>query len=122
MLALLKEVVGAVAMAKIVKLPRLRCGASTSHQILIDQNFDSPKVACKIACIRVGLGDLQGSDLGIVLSGRWSRMAQPLLQLEERHRLSRVIQLRRDRRPGAVTGDVAAHIGERNASLFAEGR
>ena len=58
MLALLKEVVGAITVAEIVKLPRLGCGASAAHHVLIDENFNGPEVAGKIACIRVGLGYL----------------------------------------------------------------
>lgn len=120
MLTLIKEVVGAVPMAQVIEFPRLGGGASTSYDILIDQNFDRSKVAGEIARIRVGLGNLQWSDLGVMLSSCWSRMTQPLLQLKERHRLARVVELRRDRGPGAVTGDVATHIGKRNAGLFAE--
>jgi hypothetical protein len=58
MLALFKEIVGAVPVSKIVKLPWLSRSAPASHHVLIDQNLDSPKVACEVACIGVGLGDL----------------------------------------------------------------
>jgi hypothetical protein len=58
MLALLKEVVGAITMAEIVKLPRLGCGVSAAHHVLLDEDFNRAEVAGKIACIRVGLGYL----------------------------------------------------------------
>lgn len=44
MLALLKEVVGAIAVAKVIILPRLSCSEPTSNRVLIDQNLNSAKV------------------------------------------------------------------------------
>jgi hypothetical protein len=58
MLALLKKVVCAIAVAKVIKLPRLSRSRPTSHYVLIDQNPDSSKVACEVACIGIGLGEL----------------------------------------------------------------
>ena len=49
-------------------------------------------------------------------------MAQPLLQLKKRHGFSRVVKLGSDSRAGSLTGDVAAHIGERNTGLLTESR
>src|SRR5580698_4467521 len=45
---------------------------------------------------------------------------QPLLQLEECHRLPRVVELRCHSGAGAVTGDVAAHVGKRNTGFLAQ--
>ena len=52
MLALFKEIVGAVPVAKIIELPRLACGAPALQCVQIDQNFDA-KVAGKVACVGV---------------------------------------------------------------------
>lgn len=72
MLALLKEVVGAIAVAEVVELPRFGCGASAADQILIDQDFDGAKVAGEIARIGIGLGELQRRDFRVMLSCCWS--------------------------------------------------
>ena len=93
MLALVKEVVGAIAVAKIVELPRLGCCEPAANHILIDKDFNGTEVASKIARIGIGLCNLQGSDLRIMLCHRWSGMAKPLVLLEERHRFPRVIKL-----------------------------
>jgi hypothetical protein len=50
--------VDAVPVAEIIELPRLACGASASDYVLIDRNFDGAKVASKVACIGIGLGNL----------------------------------------------------------------
>ena len=55
MLALVKEVVGAITVAKIVELPRLGCSEPAANHVLIDEDFDGAKVASKIACIGIGL-------------------------------------------------------------------
>ena len=122
MLALFKEVVGAIPLAEIIELPWLGCSAPITNYLLVNKHFDDAKVADKVACIGVRLGDLKRSDLRIMLSCGWGRMPQPLLQLKERHRLSGVIELRSDGGTSAVTGDVASHIRERHTGLFTEGR
>ena len=59
MLALVKEVVGAISVAKIVELPRLgRCEPAGNH-ILIDEDFNGTEVASKIARIGIGLPQVQ---------------------------------------------------------------
>jgi hypothetical protein len=58
MLALLKEVVGAIAVAEVIELPLFCCSAAASHHVLTDQNFDGSEVAGEVACSRIGLGDL----------------------------------------------------------------
>jgi hypothetical protein len=45
---------------------------------------------------------LQRSDLRVMLSCCWTRVSQPLLPLEKRHRLSRVVELGGDRGSSAV--------------------
>src|ERR1051326_3678914 len=49
-------------------------------------------------------------------------MAQPGLELEQRHRLFCIEQLRRDRGSSPVARDVASGISERNACLAAQER
>ena len=58
MLALVKEVVGAIAVAEVIKLPRLSRSEPASDHVLINQNLNGPKVAGEVACIGIGLGDL----------------------------------------------------------------
>jgi hypothetical protein len=58
MLTLLKEVVGAIAVAEILELPRLSRSAPASHDVLIDQNLNGPEVAGEVACLGIGIGDL----------------------------------------------------------------
>ena len=65
MLALVKEVVGAIAVAKIEELPRFGCCEPAANHILIDEDFNGTEVASKIARIGIGLCNLQGSDLRI---------------------------------------------------------
>src|SRR3984957_4936177 len=122
MLALLKEIIGAVSVAEVIELPRLSRGAPTSHRVLIDQNLDCTKVAGEVTSICIRLGNLQRRDLRVVLSSCWSRVPQPLLQLKKRHRVPSVVELGRDGRPGAVAGDVAAHICKRDTGFFTESR
>lgn len=47
--------------------------------VLINQNLDSTKVASEVASVCIRLGNLQRSDLRIMVRGRWSRVPQPLL-------------------------------------------
>lgn len=68
MLTLLKEIVGAVAVAEIVELPWLRCGTPTADHILIHKYLDGAKVARKVAGVGIGFGHLQRRDLRVMLS------------------------------------------------------
>src|ERR1700676_3975521 len=69
------ESFGAVPVAEIIEIPALAYGATASHYVLIDQNFDGAKATGEIPCNCIGLGDLQRSDLRIMLSGDWHRCA-----------------------------------------------
>ena len=65
-----KAIVGAIAVAKIVELPRLGCCEPAANNILIDEDFNGTEVASKIARIGIGLCKLQGTDFRIVLCRR----------------------------------------------------
>jgi hypothetical protein len=74
MLALFKDVVGAVPVAEIVELPRLGGSASASHQVLIDQNFDGAKITGEIARIGVGLfASPTTTTIVVICSHSWLR-------------------------------------------------
>src|SRR5207249_2283214 len=84
---LIEEVIGAVAVTEIVKLPRLRSTDSLSYLFLIDEHFDRPKIPSKVTCVRIRLHQLRWCDLCVPLCGRRHPVPEPLLQLEQTHRL-----------------------------------
>lgn len=66
MRALIEEVVGAVAMAEVVELPRFIGWAFVSDGILIDQDLNSPDVPGEVTGILVGPGQLGWRDLRVM--------------------------------------------------------
>ena len=62
MLALVKEVVAAIAVAKIVELPRLGCCEPAANYILIDEDFNGTEVASYPKSEVVGAGKLKSTD------------------------------------------------------------
>ena len=57
---LIEEVISAVAVAEIVKLPRLRGTDSVSHLFLIDEHCDRPQIPSEVTCVLIRL---QGNEL-----------------------------------------------------------
>jgi hypothetical protein len=57
-LALFKELVGAIPVAEIIELPGLGCRAPVTNCLLVNKHFDGPEVAGEITRICVGLGYL----------------------------------------------------------------
>ena len=121
--ALLEEGVGAVAVAEVVVLPGLagRRGAG-GDGVAVDEDLDGPHIAGEVARVVVGPGQRGGADLRVELGGLRRPVAEPGLQLEQRHRLLGVVELAGDRGPGPVAGDVPADVGGGNAGLAAEHR
>ena len=68
MRTLLEEVIGAIAMPKVIELPRLRRINTCTHGVLVDQDFDGAEIPGEVTRIGIRLGGLQWSDLRIVLS------------------------------------------------------
>src|SRR5260370_31566705 len=116
---LIEEVISAVAVAEIVKLPRLRGTDSVSYLFLIDEHFDRTKIPSKVTCVRIRLHQLRWCDLCVPLCGGRHPVPEPLLQLEQTHRLLRIEQLRSDRRPCSVTRNSHAQIFLRYTGIAA---
>jgi hypothetical protein len=53
MRALLEEILGAVAVPKIVKLPWICWGNPGTNGILVNQDFNRPEVTREIACASI---------------------------------------------------------------------
>ena len=53
---LIEEIIRAVAVPEIVKLPRLGSSGAAPDQLLIDKYFDGAQVSCEVAGIRIRLG------------------------------------------------------------------
>src|SRR5258708_4740435 len=122
MRALVEEIVGTVAVAKIVELPRLISASPAPHDFLIHEHFNRAKIPLEVPSIGVGLRQSGWRDLRIVLGGRGRGVAKPVLQFEEGHRLFGVEELRGDRGTAAMAGDVAARVGPGHSGLSAECR
>src|SRR5258708_9680696 len=122
MRALVEEIVGTVAVAKIVELPRLISASPAPHDFLIHEHFNRAKIPLEVPSIGVGLRQSGWRDLRIVLGGRGRGVAKPVLQFEEGHRLFGVEELRRDRGTAAMAGDDAARVGPGHSGLSAECR
>ena len=91
---LIEEVISAVAVTEIVKLPRLRSTDSVSYLFLIDEHLDRTKIPSKVTCVRIRLHQLRWCDLCVPLCGGGHPVPEPLLQLEQAHRLLGIEQLR----------------------------
>jgi hypothetical protein len=122
-LALLEEGVGAAAVAEVEVLPRFAVGgAAGGDRVAVDEDFDGAHVPREVAGVVVGPGQRVRGELRVV-RGRLGRpVAEPFLQLEERHRLLGVVELAGDGGPGPVAGDVAADVCGGDAGLAAEHR
>ena len=66
MRTLVEEIIRAVAVAEVIKLPRLVRWASASDDILINENLNGPDVPGEVAGILVGLRKLV---IGFVILG-----------------------------------------------------
>jgi hypothetical protein len=82
MLVLVKEVVGAIAVAKIVELPRLGCCEPAANHILIDEDFNGTEVASKIARIGIGLCSLPTPSFLGYRTHRRMGMVHPFTETE----------------------------------------
>src|SRR5260370_17763585 len=107
---LIEEVISAVAVTEIVKLPRLRSTDSVSYLFLIDEHFDRTKISSKVTCVRIRLHQLRWCDLCVPLCGGGHPVPEPLLQLEQTHRLLPLEQLRSDIRPCSSPPNFSPHI------------
>ena len=85
MRALVEEVISAVAVAEIVKLPRFPGTDSRSNLFLIDEHFDCAQISTEVTRIGIRLHQLRGCDLRVSLRGGRQAMPEPLLQLEQAH-------------------------------------
>jgi hypothetical protein len=47
MMALFKEIVGAVTVAEVIEVPGFGCSATVTNHFLIDQDLDGAKVAAR---------------------------------------------------------------------------
>lgn len=90
MRALVKEVVGAVAVAQIVELPRLFGGLPTQNKLPINQNLDRAHIAREIAGITERLRQLRGADIQVMLCRVCPLVPEPALEFKQRQRLLRV--------------------------------
>src|SRR5712692_3525520 len=115
---LIEEVISAVAVAEIVKLPRLRGTDSVSHLFLIDEHFDCPKIPSEVTCVRIRRHQLGWRDFCVPLSGGRQPMAEPLLQLIQTHWLLRIEQLGGDGGPRAMTRNFPAEVALWHSSLL----
>src|SRR5437899_12714455 len=67
--ALLEEIVGAVAVTEVEVLPGLALSRSArTDRLAIDEDLDSPDVACEVTGVFIGLGQLDRADSDVVLS------------------------------------------------------
>src|ERR1700692_367246 len=114
---LVEEIVCAIAMSEIVELPGLVGGSSAAHDFLVHKHFNGTKVAREVPSVSVRLSQFRWSDLGVMLRRSRRAVAEPFLEFKQRHRLFGVEQLRGNRRPSAMAGDVAAHICSRYPRL-----
>src|SRR5258708_15283271 len=105
MRALVEEIVGTVAVAKIVELPRLISASPAPHDFLIHEHFNPAKIPLAVPSIGVGLRQPGCPDLRIVLGGRAPRVANTLLQFTEGHRLFSDDEPPPDRGTSAMAGE-----------------
>src|SRR5271168_3577381 len=111
MLTLCPVGIGTVSMSKMDELIRFTSsGCSAFDRGTIEQNLDDCDVPLEVACVDVGLREFVGRDRGIPLGRSEAAMPKPLFQGQQRHRFFRVVQLRRDGRSGAVTGDRTTNV------------
>ncbi len=62
------KIIGAIAVAEVVELPRLALGGHpTPDRLLIDEHVNHADIASKIVRIGVGFGQLGGRHLDVVL-------------------------------------------------------
>src|ERR1043165_2832816 len=97
MRTLIEEFVGAVAVSQVEEAPRFscRCGTTLDH-ILINEDPDGSCIALKIASLLVRFCYFRWFSLRILLRRTNVAMTEPFLQLEQRHRLTGIVQLRGD--------------------------
>src|SRR5260370_36751666 len=74
---LIEEVISAVAVAEIVKLPRLRGTDSVSYLFLIAEHFARTKVPSTVTCARILLHRLRWWNRPVALTGARSPLAAP---------------------------------------------
>ena len=80
MRALVEEVIGAVTVAEVLKVPRLALRTSASDCILIDEDSDGSDITSQGASVLVRFGELRWCDL-CVKARRFGRaMPKPLLE------------------------------------------
>ena len=80
-------------------------------RVAVDEDLDGADVAGEVPRVVVGPGQRGGADLCVELRRLWRAVAEPGLQLEQRHRLLGVVELAGDRGAGPVAGDVPADVG-----------
>ncbi len=95
---------------EIVELPRFLCTDTGSNLFLVDEHFDRPQIATEITRIGIRFHQFRRCDLRITLCRGWQTMSEPLLQLEQAHRLLGVEELRRDSGTRPVTGDPTPNV------------
>src|SRR2546425_2190203 len=88
-----------IAVAEIVELPRFIGSDSRTHFVLIDEYFDGAQIPAEVTCVRIRLHQLRRPDLCVPLRRGRHPVPEPLLQLEQTHRLLRIEQLSSDSRP-----------------------
>src|SRR5712691_8173332 len=120
MRALIEKVIRAVSVPEIVKLPCFIGSNTRSHLLLIDEHFDGAQIPAEVTCVRIRLHQFRRRDLCVPLCGRRHPVPEPLLQLEQTHRLFCIEQLRSDSRPCSVTRNLPAQIVLRYTSLAAQ--
>ena len=96
-------------MSEIVELPGFSGCTPAADDLLVYEHLNRAKVSREVASIGIRLCQLDGRDLCIVLRRSRRAVAEPLLQLEERHWFFGIEELRRNRGAGAMAGDVAAN-------------
>jgi hypothetical protein len=80
-----------MTVAEVEELPRSPGGRGAGlDRLAVEEDLDDPDVAGEVAGVGVRPREGRRGDLGVVLGLRWRAMAEPGLDLEERHRLLRI--------------------------------
>ncbi|GAA4263868.1 hypothetical protein GCM10022255_112310 [Dactylosporangium darangshiense] len=122
--ALGEEVVAAVAVAKVVVLPRLLAagGRAGEDGLAVDEDLDGADVAGEAVGLAVGGAQGALQDFAVVAGAGGVFVAEPLLQVGEGEWFPGVEQLGGDGGSGPVAGECAAGVGFGNVGLAAERR